>query len=170
MLGESNTSRDELLSVVIPAYNEEEVIEAIHRRLSGVLASLPMRAEILYVNDGSTVSTLGVLQALRERDPRVGILDLSRNFGKEIALTAGIDRANGDAVVVIDADLLPCHQLSKPFPGCVAECLSLLRRVDPRDTDPLLHLVGLENYDRVAIGNMNDGAFENVVGRVRRCN
>ena len=94
-----------LLSVVVPAYNEEEVLPAFHKRLSTVLDSMCMESEIVYVNDGSADNTLTVITALRELDPRVAIVDLSRNFGKEIALTAGLDHASGDAVVVIDADL-----------------------------------------------------------------
>lgn len=94
-----------LLSVVVPAYNEEEVIPVFHERLVAVLESLDMDGEIVYVNDGSTDETMKVLQSIREQDQRVAIVDLSRNFGKEIALTAGLDNARGDAVVVIDADL-----------------------------------------------------------------
>jgi len=91
------------LSVVVPAFNEEEVLPEFHKRLSVVLESLGVEAEILYVNDGSSDATLRVLRGLN--DPRAAIIDLSRNFGKEIAMTAGLDHASGDAVVVIDADL-----------------------------------------------------------------
>ena len=94
-----------LLSIVVPAYNEEEVLPEFHRRTAAVLDELPMEAEVVYVNDGSKDSTLQVLRELHAQDVRVGIVDLSRNFGKEIALTAGLDAARGDAVVVIDADL-----------------------------------------------------------------
>jgi glycosyltransferase involved in cell wall biosynthesis len=93
------------LSIVVPAYNEEEVLPEFHRRLSAVLASMPCQAEVIYVNDGSTDKTLAIVRDLRAQDPRVAIVNLSRNFGKEIALTAGLDHARGDAVVVIDADL-----------------------------------------------------------------
>lgn len=92
-------------SIVIPAYNEQEVLPEFHRRLCAVLAALEGGSEIIYVNDGSRDNTLGVLQELRRTDPRVGIIDLSRNFGKELALTAGLDYARGAAAVVIDADL-----------------------------------------------------------------
>jgi glycosyltransferase involved in cell wall biosynthesis len=94
-----------LLSVVVPAFNEEEVLPEFHRRLSRTLDTMPVSAEIIYVNDGSRDRTLAVLFALQRSDERVTVLDLSRNFGKEIALTAGLDHARGDAVVVIDADL-----------------------------------------------------------------
>ena len=97
--------RAALLSVVVPAYNEQEVLETFHDRLSAVLATLPLDAEVVYVNDGSSDDTLSILRGLRRRDPRVAVIDLSRNFGKEIALTAGLDYARGDAVIVIDADL-----------------------------------------------------------------
>jgi glycosyltransferase involved in cell wall biosynthesis len=88
---------------VVPAYNEEEGLLELHRRLTAVLESLDADWEVLYVNDGSSDGTLSVLNGFS--DPRVAIIDLSRNFGKEIAMTAGLDHARGDAVVVIDADL-----------------------------------------------------------------
>jgi polyisoprenyl-phosphate glycosyltransferase len=94
-----------LLSVVVPAFNEEEVLPEFHKRISSVLESMSINAEIVYVNDGSTDNTLAVMKRLRESDKRVAIVDLSRNFGKEIAITAGLDHANGDAFVVMDADL-----------------------------------------------------------------
>jgi glycosyltransferase involved in cell wall biosynthesis len=76
-----------------------------HDRLTAVLQGLPLPAEIVYVNDGSEDATLEVMRRLASSDGRVAIVDLSRNFGKEIALTAGLDHARGDAVVAIDADL-----------------------------------------------------------------
>lgn len=94
-----------LLSIVVPAYNEEDGLREFHDRLCAVLADIDMPAEIIYVNDGSTDGTLALVRRLKSEDARVAIVDLSRNFGKEIALTAGIDHAKGEAVVVIDADL-----------------------------------------------------------------
>jgi glycosyltransferase involved in cell wall biosynthesis len=94
-----------LLTVIVPAYNEESVVETFYRRLREVLATLEMDSEILFVNDGSTDSTLQLLTGLRATDPGIGVIDLSRNFGKEVAMTAGLDHAAGDAVVIIDADL-----------------------------------------------------------------
>jgi len=98
-------AKPEVLSLVVPAYNEEDVLPEFHRRASAVLDTLGMEAEVIYVNDGSSDRTLEILHALRNKDSRVAIVDLSRNFGKEIALTAGLDRACGHAVVLIDADL-----------------------------------------------------------------
>ncbi len=99
------TETNVLLSIIIPAYNEDAVLPEFHRRLRAVLDELSSAAEIIYINDGSTDNTLLVLQGLHDQDPRVAVLDLSRNFGKEIALTAGLHQALGDAVIVIDADL-----------------------------------------------------------------
>jgi glycosyltransferase involved in cell wall biosynthesis len=98
-------SRPGLLSLVIPLYNEQAVIAAFHSRLVAVLERIESPAEIVYVNDGSTDRSLSLLLDLRQRDERIAIVDLSRNFGKELALTAGLDHARGDAVVLIDADL-----------------------------------------------------------------
>jgi glycosyltransferase involved in cell wall biosynthesis len=105
MAREKKNQEPALLSIVIPAFNEEEVLFAFHQRLAVVLDSLDVRAEIFYVNDGSTDGTMNCMEDLRSKDPRVGILDLSRNFGKELAMSAGVDHSRGDAVVVIDADL-----------------------------------------------------------------
>jgi len=94
-----------LLSVVVPVYNEQEVVREFHHRLSEVLEGSDITAEIVYVNDGSTDHTLEILSVLNSGDNNVQVIDLTRNFGKEIAMTAGLDHAVGDAVVLIDADL-----------------------------------------------------------------
>jgi len=94
-----------LLSVISPVYNEQEVLPAFHARLTQAFADLNYAIEIIYVNDGSTDTSLTVLEDLYTKDSRVALVDLSRNFGKEIALTAGLHKAKGDAIVVIDADL-----------------------------------------------------------------
>jgi glycosyltransferase involved in cell wall biosynthesis len=93
------------ISVVAPAYNEQEVLEEFHRRVSAVLSGLGGDYEIVLVNDGSRDNTLAIMHALRARDPHVTVVDLSRNFGKEIALSAGLDYTKGEVVVVLDSDL-----------------------------------------------------------------
>ena len=95
---------DPEFSVVVPAYNEAASILTFHRRLSAVMTQLGSW-EVVYVNDGSRDSTLERLCALRAEDAHVAVLNLSRNFGKEIAMTAGLEHARGQAVIVIDADL-----------------------------------------------------------------
>ncbi len=92
-----------LLSVVVPMYFEQDVARECYRRLSTALAAY--RFELLFVNDGSTDETLPILNELAAADPRVKIIDFSRNFGHQVAVTAGVDNARGDAVVIIDADL-----------------------------------------------------------------
>ena len=93
------------ISIVVPAYNEEEVLPELLRRTVAVLDPLPYPYEIVFVDDGSTDRTAAVMNDLRAQNPQVTVVQLSRNFGKEIALTAGLDHARGDAVVAIDADL-----------------------------------------------------------------
>ncbi|HEY1934618.1 MAG TPA: glycosyltransferase family 2 protein [Acetobacteraceae bacterium] len=93
-----------MFSIVVPVHNEEDNLDTLHERLTAVMQTLGSW-EVIYVNDGSRDRSLQCLQALRRRDPRVAIVNLSRNFGKEIATTAGLDHAAGDAVVIIDADL-----------------------------------------------------------------
>jgi glycosyltransferase involved in cell wall biosynthesis len=94
------------LSVVVPCYNEEEVLPEFQRRIVAAMDGTGMSYEIVYVNDGSRDRTLELMLAMQAADPRVAIVNLSRNFGKEIALTAGLDHAAcADAVIVIDADL-----------------------------------------------------------------
>jgi glycosyltransferase involved in cell wall biosynthesis len=92
------------LAVVIAAYNEAEALPGMHARLSVVLDGLALSSRVLYVDDGSADATWRVLQDIAAGDPRVGLLRLSRNFGKELALTAGLDQVDADAVVVLDAD------------------------------------------------------------------
>ncbi len=91
-------------SVVVPVCNEQAGLDAFHRRLAAAMDRLGSW-EAVYVNDGSTDGTLTLIQALRRNDPRVALVNLTRNFGKEIATTAGLDHARGEAIIVIDADL-----------------------------------------------------------------
>jgi glycosyltransferase involved in cell wall biosynthesis len=94
-----------VFSVVVPMFNEAEVIGEMHRRLLGAMATLDAPWEVIYVNDGSGDATLSIVEDLRQMDSHIALVNLSRNFGKEIATTAGLDHARGDAVIVIDADL-----------------------------------------------------------------
>ncbi len=94
-----------MLSVIVPAYNEAEALPEFHRRLAAVFNQLDLRCEVIYVNDGSRDDTQRIIDRLCEEDPRTASVELSRNFGKEAAMTAGLDYAQGDAVVIIDADL-----------------------------------------------------------------
>jgi glycosyltransferase involved in cell wall biosynthesis len=94
-----------LLSIVVPCHNEEAVIESTHTRLVAALPATGMDFEIVYIDDGSRDGTLHRLEAIAARDPRAQVLELSRNFGQQAAMSAGLVHARGDAVVIIDADL-----------------------------------------------------------------
>ena len=94
------------ITIIIPAYNEEESLGKLYERLSGVLNNIKnYEFEMLFINDGSKDKTKEILKTLREKDGRVSYVNFSRNFGKETAMMAGLDYANADAVVFIDADL-----------------------------------------------------------------
>ncbi|MEM0997786.1 MAG: glycosyltransferase family 2 protein [Bacteroidota bacterium] len=98
-------SRGIHISVVIPIHNEEENIPLLHTRLTDVLAGMEVGYELVFVNDGSEDRSLVAIRALAQLDPRVKYIDLSRNFGHQIAVTAGLDHCRGEAAVIIDADL-----------------------------------------------------------------
>ncbi|NDJ52758.1 MAG: glycosyltransferase family 2 protein [Chloroflexi bacterium] len=94
------------ISIVAPIYNEEDSLQELHRRISGVMEPLDLSWELVMVNDGSRDRSLELMVELHERDPEhVRIVNFARNFGHQIAVTAGMDYAQGEAVVLIDADL-----------------------------------------------------------------
>ncbi len=93
------------VSVVIPLYNEEENVEILNERLGAAMKGLGSDYEIVYVDDGSTDGTLGLLEALQKRDENIVVLSLRRNFGQTAAFAAGFDFARGDVVVTMDGDL-----------------------------------------------------------------
>ena len=93
------------LSLVVPVYDEEATIDVFFARTAPILTAIDNCFEIIFVNDGSRDKTVKKILSLRAEDSRVKLIDLSRNFGKEIAMTAGLDFARGQVVVVIDADL-----------------------------------------------------------------
>jgi len=110
-----NALRMTRLCVVVPAFNESEGLREFHARLGAVLDGLDLQSEVLYVDDGSRDDTWAVMCSLREADARIATLKLSRNFGKELAMTAGLDAADADVVVVIDADLQDPPELIPTF-------------------------------------------------------
>lgn len=103
------------LAVVVPAYNESEGLRMFHGRLAAVLDTLDLDTRVVYVDDGSRDHSWALMQTLASEDGRVTALKLSRNFGKELALTAGLDYADADAVIVIDADLQDPPELIPEF-------------------------------------------------------
>ena len=98
--------RKKLVTILVPAYNEHEVIPLLYDRLLKLMNEQSQYDfEILFVNDGSKDDTLEIIRALRKRDKRINYVNLSRNYGKEIAMIAGFDYLKGDCLVIIDADL-----------------------------------------------------------------
>ena len=94
------------ISIIVPAYNEEESLPYLYERLNNLMDSNNnYEFEILFVNDGSKDKTIELIKEYRAKDSRYCYVDFSRNFGKEIAMMAGLDYATGDCVIFIDADL-----------------------------------------------------------------
>ena len=94
-----------LVSLVLPVWNEEETLPELHRALRGVIDGALWRFEIIFVDDGSSDRSLAVLEEMRGSDGRIRIVSLARNFGHQQALSAGLDAARGDAVILMDADM-----------------------------------------------------------------
>ena len=105
MSSENNTKKRPVLSLVVAMYNEDDGCDDFFDAVIPVLTRVTENFEIVCVNDGSSDTTINCLKRMSERDPRVRIISLTRNFGKELALTAGLDFAAGEAVIPIDADL-----------------------------------------------------------------
>jgi glycosyltransferase involved in cell wall biosynthesis len=103
------------LSIVVPLYNEEANVEILYQRLRAVVEAMNVSYEFVFVNDGSRDRTLALAQELSRRDHHVRYIDLSRNFGHQIAVTAGLDHTVGAAVVIIDADLQDPPELIAPL-------------------------------------------------------
>lgn len=104
------------VSIVVPLYNEQEGIAELHRRVTGTCAKLGLAAyEFVMVNDGSTDATLAAAQQLAANDPRLVIIDLSRNYGHQVALSAGLEFCRGERIFVIDADLQDPPELLGPM-------------------------------------------------------
>tara|TARA_B100001079_G_scaffold270468_1_gene284897 strand:+ start:645 stop:1607 length:963 start_codon:yes stop_codon:yes gene_type:complete len=113
--------QNKLLSIVSPVYNEVENLDEFYSRVLSATGDLNLETEIIYINDGSQDNSIQVINKQSKNDDRVAVIDLSRNFGKEIALTAGLDHASGDAVIVIDSDLQDPPEL---IPKLVEEWLN----------------------------------------------
>ncbi len=102
-----------LLSIIVPIYNEELNIALLYQRLKTILVSMPLSYEFIFVNDGSKDQSLNLIKDISKKDFTVKYINFSRNFGHQIAVSAGIDTCKGDAVVIIDADLQDPPELIK---------------------------------------------------------
>lgn len=115
MTSKKSTSEARSLCVIVPVYNESAMLPLLVPRLLNALAYVPARSQILFVDDGSKDNTAALLADYAEQHPQIGFLTFARNFGKEAAMTAGLDHADADAIVVIDADLQDPPELIKSF-------------------------------------------------------
>jgi polyisoprenyl-phosphate glycosyltransferase len=107
--------KDTLISIIVPVYNESAGLTAFHKALTKVIDKLPYQFEVIFVDDGSKDTSLEVLQELAKKDSRIRIVEFARNFGKELATTAGLHSAQGNAALMIDADLQHPVELIKEF-------------------------------------------------------
>ncbi|WP_414619185.1 glycosyltransferase family 2 protein [Calothrix sp. CCY 0018] len=103
------------VSIIIPIYNEEENIPELYHRLQGVIEQLDGEAELIFIDDGSRDNSLNLMRGIYERDYRFKYISLARNFGHQIAVTAGLNNVKGEAVVVMDADLQDPPELVLPM-------------------------------------------------------
>ena len=138
----------ELISIVVPVLNEARNLDALVARLTPVLDGLGTDWELVFVDDGSLDDTLGRLKALNGRDPRIKAVALSRNFGKEIALAAGLRYARGDAAILMDADLQHPPELLSQFVARWREGYQVVygQRVDRATDSALRKLVSVAFY------------------------
>ena len=104
-----------LISIIIPVLNEAANLDALIARVTGVLAQVPEAFEIVFVDDGSTDGTLAKLRACHAQDPRITAISFSRNFGKELAIAAGLTYVRGDAAIIMDADLQHPPEIALKF-------------------------------------------------------
>ncbi|MGZ4335168.1 MAG: glycosyltransferase family 2 protein [Gaiellaceae bacterium] len=138
-----------MLSVVVPVYNEQETVDELCRRLTAVLETLGAY-ELVLVDDGSTDGTWPALRALAAQDQRLRLFRLSRNFGHQIALTAGLDAARGDAVVLIDGDLQDPPEVIPELVECWEKGYDVVYAVrERRDGESRLRLFAIGAFYRV---------------------
>ena len=134
------------LSIVVSVYNEEQTITLLYNELKKVLNVIEINHEIIFVNDGSNDNSLNILSDLLQRDPQITVVSLSRNFGHEAAMIAGIDYSSGDAVICMDADLQ--HPPSK-----IKEMLDK-------------NLEGYEIINMIRTENINIGIFKKISSKL----
>lgn len=146
-----NRTSTRKLSIVVPCFNEEAVIRETHRRLMEVAEKLEgFDSELIYIDDGSRDDTLQMLREIESKEPAVRIISLSRNFGHQVAISAGLEHASGDAVVTIDADL-------QDPPEIIPEMLERWRRGadivygqrEQREGEPALRLLSIKAFYRL---------------------
>jgi dolichol-phosphate mannosyltransferase len=138
-----------MISVVVPAFNEEEGIETLYRRVTDASAAWGEDHELIIVDDGSRDRTLQICETLASTDPRLKILSLSRNFGHQSAVTAGLHHARGDIVAVMDADLQDPPEELLPFIEKVRSGFDVVYAIRTKRKEGLLKRISYHLYYRI---------------------
>ncbi len=153
-----------VLSVVIPVFNEEGSLGALHAKLSDIVGALSVSYELIFVDDGSKDATAPILHRLAEEDPRVRALRLSRNFGKEAALTAGLEASTGRCVLILDADFQHPPDLIPAMVAAWVEGYDVVNAVKrKRSSESMLYRLFAATFNRLmteAIGSDMAGASD----------
>lgn len=151
---EGKKQEKKLLSVVVSVYNEEQALEEFYREISRILKTLDWNYELVFVNDGSRDNSLAVLEELSGKDVRVKLICLSRNFGHEAAMIAGLDYSRGDGIVCMDADL-------QHPPECLPE---IVRCFD--EGWQVINMVRTKNRDAGLVKNLTSAAFYHLINAI----
>lgn len=163
----STTNSTPTISIVVPCYNEENVIDIFLEHIEPVLESLNESYEIIFINDGSTDNTFNVMLKAKNNHKNIRILNLSRNFGKEVALTAGLENTKGDTVIPIDVDLQDPPELIVQFIEKWKEGYDvvLAKRAD-RSSDSIAKRLSAEFFYKIH-NKISDISMPNNVGDYR---
>jgi len=146
----TNGSAKPILSIVVPIYNEEAVIDTMHQRLYEALLPIGVSFEIIYVNDGSKDNSMPKIKTIAAKVREVKYIDFSRNFGHQIAVSAGIDFASGDYIGTIDGDLQDPPELFKEMFDKMQEGFDVVyARRKKRDGEPFLRLAAIKLFYRI---------------------
>ena len=151
---ERKEQEKKLLSVVVSVYNEEQALEEFYRETSRILKTLDWNYELVFVNDGSRDNSLAVLEKLSAMDVRVKLICLSRNFGHEAAMIAGLDYSRGDGIVCMDADL-------QHPPECLPEIVRCFE-----EGWQVINMVRTKNRDAGLVKNLTSAAFYHLINAI----
>jgi dolichol-phosphate mannosyltransferase len=145
----SNKETAQRLSVVIPVYNEEENLPELFSRLSNVLQNSVRSYEIVFIDDGSEDQSVVILQQLAEQDPRVVVIELARNFGHQVAISAGLEHCRGEIVAVMDADLQDTPENLPEFIAKISEGNDVVYAVREKRKEPWFMRFAYASFYRI---------------------
>ena len=150
IVGDHEPGREKIdISIVIPVFNESENISVLHERILVTLADLDLEYEIIFVDDGSRDNSVMMMDSMAENDDRIVVVELARNFGHQIAISAGMDYSRGDAVVVMDADLQDPPELLPAFIDKWREGYDVVYAVREHRKEQLFKRIGYAAFYRL---------------------